>query len=397
MLQKKTLKEKIKEEMQTLILREKLKVGERFFSEKKLSEHFEVSHMTIRAALALLAEDGTVEQVPGSGTYIRKLPNRKKANAKSSGWSIQGTPDDKLVALLIRSTGHLYSDFTEIISAKLQEAGFIPLLISTGSYDPFFAEGVMPEALFEQLDNAYRLGCRKLLAATNSLYWEEPHCNRLGVSNKKFSRWEKIVWFGGGAGIPDHIMGDVVEFDTRKTMAETVGYLRESGYKKIAFVTHKENPARRYMEGGARQIVEFSVAMTNAGIPDGIMILTEGRNDEANFKQMYELLSSANRPEVIFGASDHRLIKVFQIAETLGIRIPEDLALVGCNNTPWAKHYGMTSINYDLKYTADQLLNLLGDDRPLDSEKKLIKVTPELIERGSSSLALKEEVLYNYI
>ena len=49
-----------------------LPVGSRLPSEKELAAEFEVSRMTVRQALDALADQGRVERVPGSGTFVRR-------------------------------------------------------------------------------------------------------------------------------------------------------------------------------------------------------------------------------------------------------------------------------------------------------------------------------------
>ncbi|MFI6735006.1 GntR family transcriptional regulator [Nonomuraea sp. NPDC050451] len=46
--------------------------GDPFPSEPRLAQEFEVSRMTVRAALAGLERDGLLERVPGRGSFVRK-------------------------------------------------------------------------------------------------------------------------------------------------------------------------------------------------------------------------------------------------------------------------------------------------------------------------------------
>lgn len=45
--------------------------GDRFPSEREISEEFGVSRMVIRPAMSLLAADGHIERIKGSGTFVR--------------------------------------------------------------------------------------------------------------------------------------------------------------------------------------------------------------------------------------------------------------------------------------------------------------------------------------
>ncbi|MCP2339420.1 GntR family transcriptional regulator [Actinomadura rupiterrae] len=46
--------------------------GDPFPSETRLAQEFDVSRMTVRAALAGLERDGLLERVPGKGTFVRR-------------------------------------------------------------------------------------------------------------------------------------------------------------------------------------------------------------------------------------------------------------------------------------------------------------------------------------
>jgi LacI family transcriptional regulator len=45
-----------------------------------------------------------------------------------------------------------------------------------------------------------------------------------------------------------------------------------------------------------------------------------------------QLLQDKNRPDAIFTVSDHQSVAVLQKAESLGIRVPQDLGIFGFAN-----------------------------------------------------------------
>lgn len=52
------------------IIKNNLRYGERFFSEKELSSRFELSRHTVRKAVGILEHEGFLERRRGSGTYV---------------------------------------------------------------------------------------------------------------------------------------------------------------------------------------------------------------------------------------------------------------------------------------------------------------------------------------
>jgi LacI family transcriptional regulator len=62
---------------------------------------------------------------------------------------------------------------------------------------------------------------------------------------------------------------------------------------------------------------------------------------------------------------------VFQVAEEMGLRIPEDLSVVGFDNITESKYMGLTSIDQfisEMGYVATQSLIKLIDGEPLDTQ-----------------------------
>lgn len=77
-------------------------IGQRLPSERDLAEHFNVSRMTLRQAISLLAEEGVLQRKVGSGTYIASTRVREKMRGTTSFSEIiksQGKqPSTKLIS-----------------------------------------------------------------------------------------------------------------------------------------------------------------------------------------------------------------------------------------------------------------------------------------------------------
>ena len=79
-----------------------LPVGFRLPSEKELAAEFEVSRMTVRQALDALADQGRVERVPGSGTFVRRPTVAMGPNLTSFSEDMRARglrPGSRLIAL----------------------------------------------------------------------------------------------------------------------------------------------------------------------------------------------------------------------------------------------------------------------------------------------------------
>ncbi|MGT2808342.1 GntR family transcriptional regulator [Streptococcus iniae] len=99
-------------------------IGDRLPSERDLSEHFQVSRMTLRQAVTLLVEEGILERRIGSGTYVASHRVQEKMRGTTSFTEIvhsQGkTPSSKLLSY----QKQLASD-TEIKELNLQKTDYV--------------------------------------------------------------------------------------------------------------------------------------------------------------------------------------------------------------------------------------------------------------------------------
>jgi LacI family transcriptional regulator len=126
-------------------------------------------------------------------------------------------------------------------------------------------------------------------------------------------------------------------------------------------------------------------------------------------RQLLEWLKNLPRPHGLMAAHDPRALEVLQACLQLGIRIPEDLALLGANNdgiTCELANPTLSSIPRDgekIGYEAAALLDRLIENRAsdLDLNKEIVIEPLKVIDRGSTAfLALKDPDLLsavNYI
>jgi LacI family transcriptional regulator len=83
-----------------------------------------------------------------------------------------------------------------------------------------------------------------------------------------------------------------------------------------------------------------------------------------------EFLSSPQRPTGIFAATDLQAIGILRAARDLGLRVPQDLAILGFDDLDLAEYVGLTTINQHLdesgRVAAELLLARLVDPtRPI--------------------------------
>src|SRR5690606_37923204 len=126
-----------------------------------------------------------------------------------------------------------------------------------------------------------------------------------------------------------------------------VRHLIELGHTRIAAITGPED-----MMCSLARIDGYRSAMNAAGLPIreewirfGDFHLTGGARHAAS------LLTLDERPTAIFAGSDLQALGVLETARTLGLRVPDDLSIVGYDDIPLANWVSprLTTVHQPLK------------------------------------------------
>ncbi|MFE4369637.1 LacI family DNA-binding transcriptional regulator [Streptomyces sp. NPDC056835] len=117
----------------------------------------------------------------------------------------------------------------------------------------------------------------------------------------------------------------VIEFDFAPGMQQTVEHLRELGHHRIGrlCITHPSYTFRARQAAFTKAAIGFDV--TSLAIP-----LSSG-GTEARLAA-HRLLSTPDRPTVVVCDDSVATAGVYQVAADLGLRIPDDLSVIGLDN-----------------------------------------------------------------
>lgn len=153
----------------------------------------------------------------------------------------------------------------------------------------------------------------------------------------------------------------------REISAEMTRYLASLGHTQIAFITghpsHKAvgNRYLGYRDGLEQSGLKFSASLVAAG--DNSI----GSGEECAM----QLLKRKNRPTAIFAANDDMAAGVIRVADRLGIKVPEELSVAGCDDIALARQIypALTTINQPLskmaQHAATALIASVRGKRPL--------------------------------
>lgn len=183
-----------------------------------------------------------------------------------------------------------------------------------------------------------------------------------------------------------------VELDQVLGMKKVMRHLMDLGHRDILFLRG------RYGYSYDKKEVVWREALAGGGAappPENLIIIEEG-NAEAGILETEEkldsLFKSGRIPTAIFGSNDIMATGALNAARGNGLRIPEDLSIVGHDNTILAASGHFSSLDLKTQSVGHASIDLLsyamdgGDTVP-----RRVIITPELVLRSSTGPAQKRE------
>lgn len=175
---------------------------------------------------------------------------------------------------------------------------------------------------------------------------------------------------------------DTVNSDDRTGAQMAVRALHARGHRDIAMLA-MEWDARHQADVSPQREQGYLAVMADLGLTP--RILRAPQSDQPREDRLRAYLTAPDRPRAIFCWSDLDAVPLRNMAWQLGIRVPEDLALVGYDNNPVAAlpMIDLASVDQDGRrmgrVAAEALLTRIGGRRVAEH----ILIEPKLIPRGS--------------
>jgi DNA-binding LacI/PurR family transcriptional regulator len=176
---------------------------------------------------------------------------------------------------------------------------------------------------------------------------------------------------------------DVVLADNHNGARLAVQHFVEQGYRRIATVAGPQ-----YLTSGRERYQGYMQALQEAGIPLDERLVRVGTYQlDSGYALTRELISSAELPLALFVANNLMTIGALNAIHEAGLTIPDDVALIGFDDLPWAVSLSpaLTTVGqpaFDIGiHAAELLLNRIAfPDRPT----RTVVLNTELIVRASA-------------
>lgn len=167
-------------------------------------------------------------------------------------------------------------------------------------------------------------------------------------------------------GIPCMVINNVVEdlkvnyvaVDNKLGGFMATDYLISLGHKKIAAVT-----GNLHTQGGAHRLEGYKKALEQHKIPLREDYIFPGDYSRRSARiHAEQILQLKDRPTAIFAASDDMALEVIAVAVEKGLKIPEDLSIIGFDDNPAGLYgpVGLTTIKQPLFQMAEDAVKYLS-------------------------------------
>ena len=174
-----------------------------------------------------------------------------------------------------------------------------------------------------------------------------------------------------------------VVVDNHKGAYLAVEHLINIGYKKIGIISGRSSVStgKERLQGYRKGLLDHGLKFQKEYSSQGPFTKEHGK------KAAQKMLTLKNRPEAIFAASDNIALGVMNAAGELGLKIPEDLAIVGFDDTNFSSNskIRLTTVSqrkYEMGERGVQILIDLIENQESDYINKVV-LEPRLIIRES--------------
>jgi len=311
--------------------------GQRLPSEAQLVKQFQTSRPTVARALRDLQQEGLIDRHAGSGTFVSK----------------KQLPENLLVGLIVPNLGE-----TEIFDPICRE-----LARSSQLSDHSLLWGSMQELSGANTEEQLMRLCDQFIARKVAGVYFAP----LELTPDFSGTNERIANALNRAKIPVVLLDrdlytyprrssyDRVGIDNRLAGHTLTEHLLQLGCRKIAFVNlpHSAETVWHRLSG-------YRDALSASGIkPDPALTLEGDPADESFVRRILDL----GGVEACICANDMTAANLMHSLDSLGVRIPEDLRIVGIDDVRYASllRVPLTTIHQPCKYIGASAVQAMKD------------------------------------
>ena len=327
-------KDQIYGQLKRAIMDETLPPGSRLPTEKQLAKSLSVGQVTLRSALARLEAEGLVERIRNRGTFVTERCKRRTfLLIQPDGTENLETPS-RYIAAGLEESAEKFSVTLEICPESLF-VSFSPeeraAIVRSHSISGIF------------LETGHRMVSEKVLSAVREL--------DLPV----------VIPHGSDGDASKGVL--LLKTDEKQAFKEAYMYLSKHGHKRIASLFlllsgENEEIIRGFSRAELQQFLRENDLAEDRNLAAYLPNVTEEIRNQVDF-----WMNLPDRPTAVLCHSDRVAMRVCAVLRSSGVRVPEDVSVMGYSNYPGSQFLlpPLTTIDTKLKECAyiamEKLLN----------------------------------------
>lgn len=333
--------------------------GQQLPATKAIAEQLGVSLVTVHRALQELVAAGVLRRGQGRGTFVHEAYSERSRSSEGFRFGLVFHAECSL-------SDSYHSRLLEGVRRGAKECGADLVLLQFGEDWRNECHGFLYVNPFaEQLDRSPRV-LAKRPTAESSL--RQPPIVVVGAN------WQRPnVW--------------CVDTDNLDLARQAVGHLMDLGHRRIGYVGGGDETSN-----SMDRLRGFRAAAATVGLeidPAQVLRASGWKLDEQDNVRVRRMLVASDRPTAIFAGGFSLGMGIYAAARQVGLRIPEDLSVVGLDDVRTASYTvpPLTAMRQPLLEMGRQasltLLSLIKDRSIEVPARRLL--TAELIPRASAT------------
>lgn len=173
-----------------------------------------------------------------------------------------------------------------------------------------------------------------------------------------------------------------VDAENREGARDAVVHLVERGHRRIGLIN-----GQLEMEAAQARRDGYKQALLEHGMPIESELMVEGFYSQiAAYEAMQRLLDLVRPPTAVFAASDSMALGALNAARDRGVRVPEDVAIVGFDDLPLAAYAtpSLTTMRQPLDEMSRQAVRLVIEQIRGHDVPRSVRFPARLVVRESS-------------
>ena len=277
-----------------------------------LANQLGVNAHTVRAAYRQLADDGIVLMSRGTRARVLGYDRRRAISGNDSHPSFT-------IGVLVSEFNVYYNEILETLTTAAELEGWLPVFCRTKQF--------APDILSRGIDQLFSRNVDGLILLPFERFGDEEVIDILASS----ARLRPFVLVDS----TDIGVGSRILVDHAASAYMMTTHLIEHGHVRIG---HLGGPVDRCSTLPLRSGFEEALAAAGLAGEDQLVVPAADYSLQAGYKAAVQLLQQDDRPTAIVCNTDVSALGVIAVARELGIRVPEELAVIGYGDMPLSRY-----------------------------------------------------------